>query len=107
MDNEVYFMARRAFNSFCRAYSRIKDKDIFNLKKLFLHQIVLIFFNFRLKPMDLKDLRVLRILGKISIKKPLLLRKVIEIRRLDRNLERRKIRWCLNLNFCKNISFLI
>lgn len=38
-DNDLYFMARRAFNSFCRAYSRIKNKTVFNLKNLHLHNL--------------------------------------------------------------------
>lgn len=38
-DNNLYFMARRAFNSFCRAYSRIKNKSVFNLKQLHLHNL--------------------------------------------------------------------
>lgn len=38
-DNELYFMARRAFNSFCRAYTRIKNKTVFNLKNLHLHNL--------------------------------------------------------------------
>lgn len=38
-DNNLYFMARRAFNSFCRAYSRIKNKTVFNLKQLHLHNL--------------------------------------------------------------------
>lgn len=38
-DNELYFKARRAFNSFCRAYSRIKNKTVFNLKNLHLHHL--------------------------------------------------------------------
>ena len=33
------YLARRAFNSFCRAYSMLKDRDCFNLKKLNLHHI--------------------------------------------------------------------
>ena len=32
-------MARRAFNSFCWAYSLLKDTDCFNLKKLNLHKL--------------------------------------------------------------------
>ena len=32
-------MARRAFNSFCRAYSLLRDEDCFNLKKLNIHRI--------------------------------------------------------------------
>ena len=38
-DNELFFMARRAYNSFCRAYSRIKNKTVFNLKNLHLHNL--------------------------------------------------------------------
>jgi ATP-dependent RNA helicase DDX31/DBP7 len=38
-DNELYFMARRAFNSFCRAYSRILNKTVFHLKNLHLHNL--------------------------------------------------------------------
>lgn len=38
-DNDLYFLARRAFNSFCRAYSRIKNKTVFNLKNLHLHNL--------------------------------------------------------------------
>ena len=29
---DLKYMARRAFNSFCRAYSLLKDTDCFNLK---------------------------------------------------------------------------
>lgn len=38
-DNDLYFMARRAFNSFCRAYSRNNNKTVFNLKNLHLHNL--------------------------------------------------------------------
>lgn len=36
---DLKYMARRAFNSFCRAYSLLKDTDCFNLKKLNLHKL--------------------------------------------------------------------
>ena len=32
-------MARRAFNSFCQAYSRNNNKTVFELKKLHLHNL--------------------------------------------------------------------
>lgn len=36
---DMRYMARRAFNSYCRAYSLLKDTDCFNLKKLNLHKL--------------------------------------------------------------------
>lgn len=33
------YLARRAFNSFCRAYAMLKDKDCFQLKNMNLHSI--------------------------------------------------------------------
>lgn len=36
---DMRYLARRAFNSFCRAYSHLKDKDSFNIKMLNLHKI--------------------------------------------------------------------
>lgn len=36
---DTKYLARRAFNSYCRAYSHIKDKEYFNLKNLNLHKI--------------------------------------------------------------------
>lgn len=39
MSKDLRYMARWAFNSFCRAYQMLKDKSVFNLKKLNLHVI--------------------------------------------------------------------
>ena len=39
IDNDMKYLARRAFNSFCRAYSMLKDSECFNLKNLNIHQI--------------------------------------------------------------------
>ena len=39
MNEDNNYLARRAFNSFCRAYSMLKDKDCFNLKNMNLHAI--------------------------------------------------------------------
>ena len=36
-DRDMKYLARRAFNSFCRAYSLLKDDTCFNLKSLNLH----------------------------------------------------------------------
>lgn len=36
---DLKYLARRAFNSFCRAYQMLKDKNTFNLKALNLHLI--------------------------------------------------------------------
>lgn len=36
---DLKYLARRAFNSFCRAYSLLKDTDCFNLKRLNLHKL--------------------------------------------------------------------
>ncbi len=36
---DLKYLARRAFNSFCRAYSLLKDTDCFSLKKLNLHKL--------------------------------------------------------------------
>ena len=33
-DKENYYLARRAYNSFCRAYARMRDRECFNLKNL-------------------------------------------------------------------------
>lgn len=38
-DTDMKYMARRAFNSYCRAYSLLKDKECFNLKNMNLHKI--------------------------------------------------------------------
>lgn len=38
-DKENYYLARRAYNSFCRAYARLRDKECFNLKNLNLMSI--------------------------------------------------------------------
>ncbi len=38
-DKDMLYLARRAFNSFCRAYSLLKDIECFKLKKLNLHKI--------------------------------------------------------------------
>lgn len=65
-DNELYFMARRAFNSFCRAYSRIKNNTVFNLKNLHLHNLAKSFglksakSNEETEREDYKDLEVLQ-----------------------------------------------
>lgn len=39
VDTDMKYLARRAFNSFCRAYSMLKDSECFNLKNLNIHQI--------------------------------------------------------------------
>jgi len=36
---DIHFLARRAFNSYCWAYSLLKDKESFNLKNLNIHKI--------------------------------------------------------------------
>lgn len=36
---DLKYLARRAFNSFCRAYQMLKEKNIFSLKKLNLHLV--------------------------------------------------------------------
>lgn len=39
MSNDVYYLARRAFTSFCRAYSRVNDEGFQTLKDLHLHNL--------------------------------------------------------------------